>query len=76
MHWLRRGPPLLSLAFSTVDRKSSPTIFKYPVQEPDNDAFSWVEAPSQPTYRIKFLQHDLWELYDGAEEDAIEIEIW
>ena len=30
------------------------------VEEPDIDAFHWVEGPKQPTYRVTFYQKDLW----------------
>ena len=30
------------------------------MEEPDIDAFHWVEGPKQPTYRVTFYQKDLW----------------
>ena len=30
------------------------------VEEPDIDAWRWVEGPKQPTYRVTFYQKDLW----------------
>ena len=33
------------------------------VEEPDIDAFHYVDGPKQPTYRVTFHQKDLWEGY-------------
>ena len=47
--------------FGVVGRIDAPCIGY--VEEPDIDAFHWVEGPMQPTYRITFYQKDLWEGY-------------
>ncbi|KAL3155266.1 hypothetical protein ABBQ32_013196 [Trebouxia sp. C0010 RCD-2024] len=46
------------------------------LEEPDNDAFHYVEGPWQPVYRVVFWQKDLWEGYHGTDNDNLEIEIW
>ena len=33
------------------------------MEDPDNDAFHYIKAPPQPTYRVYFWQKDLWEGY-------------
>ncbi|CAK0783031.1 hypothetical protein CVIRNUC_006226 [Coccomyxa viridis] len=60
--------------FGVVGRIDAPCIGY--VEEPDIDAFHWVEGPMQPTYRITFYQKDLWEGYQGTDNDTLEIEIW
>ena len=47
--------------FGVVGRIDVPCIGY--VEEPDIDAFHWVEGPKQPTYRVTFYQKDLWEGY-------------
>jgi len=32
--------------------------------------------PTQPLYRVQFLQTDAWDNYDGNPEDTLEIEIF
>ena len=36
---------------------------------------SYVEGPMQPVYRVVFFQKDLWEGYEGTDEDNLEIEV-
>lgn len=36
------------------------------VEEPDIDAFHYVDGPKQPTYRVTFYQKDLWEGYQAC----------
>lgn len=38
-------------------------------------ACSYVEGPMQPVYRVVFTQKDLWEGYEGTDEDQLEIEV-
>ena len=47
--------------FGVVGRIDAPCIGY--VEEPDIDAFHYVDGPMQPTYRITFYQKDLWEGY-------------
>jgi len=47
--------------FGVVGRIDSPCLGY--VEEPDIDAFHYVDGPRQPTYRITFYQKDLWEGY-------------
>ncbi len=47
--------------FGVVGRIDTPCIGY--VEEPDIDAFHYVEGPRQPTYRVTFYQKDLWEGY-------------
>ncbi len=35
---------------------------------------SYVEGPRQPVYRVVFYQ-DLWEGYNGTDDDNLEIEV-
>ncbi len=36
---------------------------------------SYVEGPRQPVYRVIFYQKDLWEGYNGTDDDNLEIEV-
>ncbi len=36
---------------------------------------SYVEGPRQPVYRVVFYQKDLWEGYNGTDDDNLEIEV-
>lgn len=36
---------------------------------------SYVEGPRQPVYRVIFYQKDLWEGYNGTDNDNLEIEV-
>ena len=57
-------PELLTLAgylFGVVGQINQPCIGY--VEEPDIDAFHYVDGPKQPTYRVTFHQKDLWEGY-------------
>ena len=47
--------------FGVVGRIDAPCIGY--VEEPDIDAFHYVEGPMQPAYRVTFYQKDLWEGY-------------
>lgn len=47
--------------FGMVGRINQPCIGY--VEEPDIDAFHYVDGPKQPTYRVTFHQKDLWEGY-------------
>ena len=51
----------LGYLFGVVGRIDTPCIGY--VEEPDIDAFHYVDGPRQPTYRITFYQKDLWEGY-------------
>ena len=36
------------------------------MEDPDTDAFHYIKAPPQPTYRVYFWQKDLWEGFQVA----------
>ncbi len=52
---------LAGYLFGVVGRINQPCIGY--VEEPDIDAFHYVDGPKQPTYRVTFHQKDLWEGY-------------
>ena len=52
---------LAGYLFGVVGRINQPCIGY--VEEPDIDAFHYVDGPKQPTYRVTFRQKDLWEGY-------------
>ncbi|MDP6708531.1 MAG: nitrile hydratase subunit beta [Alphaproteobacteria bacterium] len=45
-------------------------------RNPEQLAYGRDGLPRQPLYRVRFRQAELWDGYDGAPEDAIEIEIY
>ncbi len=45
-------------------------------RNPEQLAYGRDGVPRQPLYRVRFRQAELWDGYDGAPEDAIEIEIY
>ena len=56
-----RALTLAGYLFGVVGRINQPCIGY--VEEPDIDAFHYVDGPKQPTYRVTFHQKDLWEGY-------------
>ncbi|KAA6418792.1 MAG: nitrile hydratase subunit alpha [Trebouxia sp. A1-2] len=71
---VRYRKPHLRYLYGVVGRIDTPTIGY--LEEPDIDAFHYVEGPRQPVYRVVFYQKDLWEGYNGTDDDNLEIEIW
>jgi nitrile hydratase len=43
---------------------------------PEELAYARPGAPSQPLYRVRFVQKDVWPDYAGAASDVVEVEIF
>lgn len=45
-------------------------------RNPETLALGGDGMPTQPLYRVRFLQREIWPDYDGKAEDTIDIEIY
>jgi len=42
---------------------------------PEELAYGFDGKPERPLYRVRFMQKDVWEDYDGPEGDTVDLEI-
>lgn len=44
--------------------------------DPESLAYGGAGLPEKPLYRVRFRQADLWEGYEGAEDDTLHVDIY
>ena len=47
-----------------------------PFANPEELAYGRAGLPTQPLYRIRFRQADVWPDYDGPPTDSVEVEVY
>ncbi len=43
---------------------------------PEELAYARSGLPAEPLYRVRFRQADVWDAYDGGQDDTVDIEIF